>query len=449
MTAGMDPVAAARALNRGAYADAKVYTPINRFSEIVGGRGLDDPRLLGGLRGESRLVPRAPGAPPEPGFFARLRAGATAPGAWDPFGQAGLGGGPLDRRLRGADAAMRHEDTFAPLRAGRYVGTKIEDTVRLANYLGNLRRGMDSARAGQLTRAIHFDYTDLTRAEQAIKNVVPFYTFMRKNLPYQVRMMFEQPNKVLPTLHAIGATDPNAEWRPEYLASGAALPLGPEVDGNQRFLTKFGLPIEEAFERFKFKNHGPVGGDQVSLPSFGGTALAFLGSATPYLKGPLEYATDLQFHTGRRLSDLHSKGLAGGLGLVPEEVAQALTQATANSPLARFLSAGNTLLDPRKSWGDAALNLGTGLRVSDVDLAKQRAIAARKQLEEQLRIDPRVAEFVNYYAAPGATITPELARQLRLFSTFKSEAKAFHQGEAEKERQARLRGLHGGLRPGL
>jgi hypothetical protein len=430
LTAGMTPEQAAHALNRQAYADAKVYTGVNSFTENVGGRGLADERLAAGLRGEKRLVPRAPGSPSEQG----LRDVLTAPGAWNPLGQAGIGG--------------RHADTFAPLVLGRRAGTAIEDYVRMAHYLGNLRQGMASSKAGQLTRAVHFDYQDLTQAEQNVmKSVIPFYTFMRKNLPYQVKMALAEPNKVLPLLHGMGATDPNAEWTPEYLASGASIPLGPEsADGSRRYLAKFGLPIEEMAERFKFKNYELPGGHKVNLPSLGGTAMAFLGSTNPMLKGPLEYMTDTQFHSGRRLSDLHSKGIAGGFGLVDEPVAQAMTQLVANSPLARFASTANTLADDRKGPGAKALNLLTGVRITDVDLQKQRAVAARKNLEELLRTDPSIAEFVNYYARPGAEITPDVAEKLRLFSTLKRDAKDFH---AEKANREKLRELYGPLRSGL
>jgi hypothetical protein len=413
---------------------------VNSFTENVGANA---EKLTAGLRGEDRLIPRAPGAAPAQG----IRDVLTAPGAWNPFGQAGLGGGAFDRLVRGANAGVRQQDTFAPLVLGRRAGSTIEDYVRLANYLGNVRQGMASGKAGQLTRAIHFDYQDLTPAEQSVmKAAVPFYTYMRKNLPYQLNMALTEPGKVLPLLHGIGATDPNAPWTPEYLASGAAIPLGPEQGGTQRFLAKFGLPIEEMAERFKFKNYELPTGGQATLPSLGGTALSFLGSTNPLLKGPLEYATDTQFHTGRRLSDLHAKGIAGGFGLVDDSIAQPLTQLVANSPLARFASTANTLADDRKGPGVKAANLLTGVRITDVDMTKQRAVAARKELEAMLKADPRIAEFVNYYARPGAEIPPELVERLRLFSTMKAQAKDFHQDKAKQEQ---LRRLYGGLRPGL
>jgi hypothetical protein len=209
-THGMTPQQAAEVLRRGAYADAKVFTGVNSFAEHVGGRGLADERLAAGLRGEERLVPRAPGAPSE----RTVRQTLTAPGAWNPLGQAGLGG--------------RVDDTFAPLVLGRRVGTGIEDYVRLANYLGNLRQGMASGMAGMKTRAIHFDYSDLTPFERNVmKNVIPFYTFMRRNLPYQVQMALTQPNKVAPMMHMMGATEPERPLGPGASGLGRGDPLGP------------------------------------------------------------------------------------------------------------------------------------------------------------------------------------------------------------------------------
>jgi hypothetical protein len=68
-------------------------------------------------------------------------------------GKPASAGAPVDRLLRGANAGVRHEDTFAPLVLGRQVGTGIEDYVRLANYLGNLRRAWRRTSPGRPGRS--------------------------------------------------------------------------------------------------------------------------------------------------------------------------------------------------------------------------------------------------------------------------------------------------------
>ena len=44
---------------------------------------------------------------------------------------------------------------------------------------------------------------------------------------------------------------------PKYLRSGLAMPVGPEDNGKRRYISKLGLPAEEAFERLHFKGGLP------------------------------------------------------------------------------------------------------------------------------------------------------------------------------------------------
>ncbi len=426
--AHLGPQEAAQELRRLAYAHAKVGAGIGSFEERVGGRGIEDEHLQMGLEGKRRLTPYAALAAPH----ATLAEMWGQKGAITPWHQAGVGGGPLHQAVNkifrgGAEALPYAEDRFIPLRMGRGLGTRIEDEVRLANYLGNLRQGMAPSNAGLLTRGIHFDYQDLSEMEQkALKNVIPFYTFLRRNLPYQIQMAFERPSAVTPTLRAMGATG-GSEWVPEYMASGAHIPIGGEHEGQQQYLTSLGLPVEEAFQRMKFYNQDlPFGLGQRTLPAVGPTLMGLAGSLNPILKGLPEYFSNTQFYSGRKLTDLDTHGPASLWGQIPEEYARPIAQILANSPLARFVTTARTWTDPRKSTGAAALNTLTGFRLSDVDMAKQRAIAARKELEAGLETDPHLASFTNYFPRRDLTgpLPEELVQRLRLFTLMKNEAKA-------------------------
>jgi hypothetical protein len=90
---------------------------------------------------------------------------------------------------------------------------------------------MASNIAGQ-TRAIHFDYSDLTPFERNVmKNVIPFYTFMRNNLPYQVQMALTQPNKVLPDPARDGGDGPQRPVGPRASGLGRGDPAHPSRTG--------------------------------------------------------------------------------------------------------------------------------------------------------------------------------------------------------------------------
>jgi hypothetical protein len=64
--------------------------------------------------------------------------------------------------------------------------------------------------------------------------------------------------------------------------------LGPEQKGLRQYISKFGLPAGEAFEKWHFKN---------GLPDFGNTVMDYLSTMNPIIKAPLEQLFDYQFHT--------------------------------------------------------------------------------------------------------------------------------------------------------
>ena len=79
--------------------------------------------------------------------------------------------------------------------------TESEDYLRFASFL----RGIDDfgfddggSLAAMYTLASQFDYQDLTRFErEAVKMIMPFYTWARYNIPLQIRAMISEPGKVM------------------------------------------------------------------------------------------------------------------------------------------------------------------------------------------------------------------------------------------------------------
>ncbi|MBX6312867.1 MAG: hypothetical protein IRY99_08125, partial [Isosphaeraceae bacterium] len=362
--------------------------------------------------------------------------GFGQPGAKDVFGVAGVGGGPLDRLLnkfyrepRGLApiTAPRPADTLAPLVVARKVGRNIEEFVRGAQFLDLVRQGYADEVAESIVKRTHFDYKDLTPFEKNVmKRLVPYYTFMRKNLPQQLAMMATRPGTISTPLRVANALRGDG-FVPDYIGDGVAVPIGKEADGTQRFLSQSGLPFEEALERLKFTGN---------LPDLKRTALAYLGTMTPYVKGPLETLFDTQFHTGRKLSDLRPQGAATAFGLFDEDQSRLAAQVIANTPLTRVASTLDKIVDDRKGAGPKALNLLTGFRLSDVDMDKARAIEARNALEEVLDRNPYVSEFTNFYVKPEdmVRLSPEDRVRMQLYALMKERAKA----AAEERRERRI-----------
>lgn len=74
-----------------------------------------------------------------------------------------------------------------------------ENYVRLAAFISGARRyGLsdNGTAAGYLTKALQFDYADLSDVERTvIKNIIPFYTWTRRNVPLQFSALLNNPGK--------------------------------------------------------------------------------------------------------------------------------------------------------------------------------------------------------------------------------------------------------------
>jgi hypothetical protein len=100
-----------------------------------------------------------------------------------------------------------------------------------------------------------------------------------------------------------------------------------------------------------------------------------------------------------------------------------------NSPGSRALTTIGQAADPRKSWGDFLFNFAGPGRITDVDMARARSVQGRRLLEEQLRTDPNVRRFENFYIRPedAAQADPQTIQLLRLYRTLLDQAKAARQ----------------------
>jgi len=115
-------------------------------------------------------------------------------GILNEFQQAGkdwsvhFGGGPIGKYTDIMRKATRFNDNLA----------------RIAGVIDNLEKGMNLEQAVGAVKKVLFDYNALTPFEkQFMKRVVPFYTWMRKNIPFQVEMLLKNPGKFATTYKAM------------------------------------------------------------------------------------------------------------------------------------------------------------------------------------------------------------------------------------------------------
>lgn len=202
----------------------------------------------------------------------------------------GLYGGDVaraQRALEGEKTAAQLTKAGHPLRGyARGMTTaniQRENWERLTHYLYRREsQGLGRAEAAQIIRDAHFDYGDLTPTEQKLRrSVAPFYTWTRRNIPYQISSMVQRPGKY------------------------AAFPLftnemnqaSPKVPGQ----------IVPGFVKDALGFHVPFGGKgNFILPRLGPEDLTMLehpkerGSAllSPFIQIPIELATNQRLNSG-------------------------------------------------------------------------------------------------------------------------------------------------------
>ena len=162
------------------------------------------------------------------------------------------------------------------------VGDNIEQQAKRRHFGVLLSEGLSPKEARDRVNKYLFDYDDITEFEtEVMKRIIPFYTFMRKNMELQLNTLLEKPQTVK-----------NAR---RLLANQRKASVSTEerqlLDSND--LTKVIIPTGK----------GKSVTWDTNLPWFDNKSM--LGSLNPAIKTPLELATNKNFTYG---NDIESYG---------------------------------------------------------------------------------------------------------------------------------------------
>ena len=190
---------------------------------------------------------------------------------------------------------------FAPYAAVRRVNSWAEDMIRIGVGMDTMRHGGNIDQALSRIAKTQFDYDELTSFERTwMRRFIPFYTWTRKNVPYQLQQLGKNPAKYN-----------------RLLAAKRNLELGTEGEGTvpDYYLEPFGIRMP-----FKYK-----GAQVYSAPDFpfqdlfrydpfregaGGwkeTMAKGMGMTSPIIKTPLEVIFGKQIFTGIPFSGRYQK----------------------------------------------------------------------------------------------------------------------------------------------
>jgi len=142
---------------------------------------------------------------------------------------------------------------FAPLRAGRKMGTAIENNARLALFVDQLKKGIDPEQAATHVKKFLFDYHELTPFEKNVmKRLIPFYTWMRKNIPLQLEQLAKQPHRYAAVAKGISEIEGSIEkdayldkvMLPKWMQDLNVVQLPGSIRGREVFLNP-NLPFQD------------------------------------------------------------------------------------------------------------------------------------------------------------------------------------------------------------
>lgn len=189
----------------------------------------------------------------------------------------------LDRlSLKGGNKVLNAVSQYSTLMRE---GTKKADLLtRFTGLLHELRQGKNLTEAAAQVKKFYFDYFDLTPFERKVmKRIIPFYTWIRKNIPLQLEQVMKNPrafSRVQDVMNAIEGEAVDWENRPEYIRESGAFKLG-----DSGYYVSPNLPYS----------------DLSKVPTNLEALLQLLSSVNPIIRAPMEIATNNQWFNGRPL----------------------------------------------------------------------------------------------------------------------------------------------------
>jgi hypothetical protein len=225
--------------------------------------------------------------------------------------------------------------------------------LRFSAFLEGFERYGNTRSAMDFVTTLHFDYSDLTDAERWVKRLMPFYTWIRHNVPLQFRAALIAPDRVAKLYRAneglkeYFGVDKEDQWLndylPDFIVEGGGFVSGLRFGGNHIAVWNK-LPLMDID---KFTQVTEVGGLPIIIPKASAVQEAMgpaVKTATELITGrnyqygyEYENAADMfsaQFQTlVPPLSVLKNVGRAAGLTDNEAESRAALWSLLAGSPL--------------------------------------------------------------------------------------------------------------------
>ena len=142
-------------------------------------------------------------------------------------------------------------------------GEFIEHNARLAHFMDKMQKGWSPDAAADSVKKFLFDYSEIAPGDEVMKRIVPFWTWMRNNIPLQLENLVRHPGKfgIMGKMkHAFEGGAERSKWlaeneeRPDWLKESLhfRLPDNFSINGKPT-IAKLGLPMEDLARMGDFK----------------------------------------------------------------------------------------------------------------------------------------------------------------------------------------------------
>lgn len=320
----------------------------------------------------------------------------------------------MSKGRKALDAINPASRTNIALKGGARVGNAVETWSRKALFFDQLHKGKSLEDAALHVRKYLFDYSELTDTEKAIRDYgIPFYTWMRKNVPLQIEAVIKQPQKVAVFGKAFNSLEQASEEegiqvpkeaRPDYMNETGYVQLPTKTDTGASVLVNPSLPIQDL-------NRVPTSDVKGTLQK------DVVANLNPLLRVGLELAMNKEAFTDRpiynpmtgptglkranalsegvrQLSDKTGLPVADMLGIVttnrgtemPAIADYAMRQIPATTTLGRVVETGDVESGGGiEAFGGVPSNLATMVGVSNKTLTPAQLKATIKQKKKDAR----------------------------------------------------------------
>jgi hypothetical protein len=356
---------------RKRYPDAGVIDAPGRLNELLGAATPEELRTLAfTLEGKLPVSLNA-------GLWEKL--GAVMGRVRDPSGPA------VGAHLAGKPGAVVQSFRNEVVKPLGQINAGIEDAARVGTFVRLVEGGMDPVRAQQRIDRVFVNYDVVSPTERTLRDLIPFARYAIGSVPVTLQNTARNAGGFFPAAtRTLINRQPDEQFLPENVRGKAAIQLGVDREGNPIYASSLGLPFD-------------VAGDALGLVGRafqGGIKRGLLAGAQPQLRAAAEAELDTSFYFGgspfayrqapRALPDALTTvtTLPSGKKVreVPGWVNHWLLGAT---PLSRFRSELDNLLDERLDPQARAIDALSGVRLQSVDQRTQARRAITRWLEEK------------------------------------------------------------------